>query len=219
MGGYHIGSTGRVEAGGGGIAAVRPQFLCTDLCTRGPGTRRDEGDAPSLRRPTAAHRPRSPRPPETGRDTGDVRRTAHNPEVAGSNPAPATSENGPGDTSRAVLFVRFAGRRTIRVVHVSRHGPHSPSPSGLPKYAAPPRPAAVVDERHRSTPCRSTRSTDSPCLADTCKARPAFGFSEPYLKISRIYQVFFRCHNESRWLLLILTRVWRPAPSGAAGSR
>jgi len=27
-----------------------------------------------------------------GRDKEDVRRTAHNPEVAGSNPAPATKE-------------------------------------------------------------------------------------------------------------------------------
>ena len=118
-------------------------------------------------------------------------------------PARTAREN----TSGCFFFVRFAGRRTIRVVHASRYGPHSPSPGGLPKYAAPPRPAAVVDERHRSTPYLSMRSTDSPCLGDTCKARPAFGFPEPYLKISRIYQVFFRCHNESRWLLHILARV------------
>ena len=50
-------------------------------------------------------------------------------------------------------------------------------------------------------------------------ARPAFGFYEPYLKILRIYQVLFRSHNGSRWLLHILTRVRRPAPSAAAGSR
>ena len=34
--------------------------------------------------------PRSVRSTETLRDARDMRRTAHNPEVAGSNPAPAT---------------------------------------------------------------------------------------------------------------------------------
>ena len=41
-----------------------------------------------------ARRPRSPRQPETYRNAGDGRRSAHNPEVAGSNPAPATKSAG-----------------------------------------------------------------------------------------------------------------------------
>ena len=57
-------------------------------------TRRD-----SLRRGRRSRRsemgsvrpPRSPRPPETARDARDQCRMAHNPEVEGSNPSPATS--------------------------------------------------------------------------------------------------------------------------------
>src|SRR6516165_10663611 len=44
----------------------------------------------------AVRPPRSARRPETTRDRGDAHRMAHNPEVAGSNPAPATSFRRPG---------------------------------------------------------------------------------------------------------------------------
>src|SRR5262249_26885912 len=72
------------------------------------------------------------------------------------------------------------------------------------------------DSRARAAPCvmlpvsatavtrsRSMRSTDSPCLGDTCEARQAFGFPEGYLKKPRIYQAFFRGHTGFRWLLRI----------------
>ncbi len=67
-------------------------FLLTDLLTRLVGTGETGRDAGDGRQ---AHRQVS----ETGRDAGDVgdaRRGAHNPEVAGSNPAPATNSAGQG---------------------------------------------------------------------------------------------------------------------------
>jgi len=55
----------------------------------------DGGDAAGLTRTYPANRPRSARPPETVRDSRDARRMAHNPEVEGSNPSPATKARGP----------------------------------------------------------------------------------------------------------------------------
>src|SRR5262249_27171529 len=46
---------------------------------------------------------------ETGRnvgDVGDVRRSAHNPEVAGSNPAPATKARGPLSNRKRASYPR-----------------------------------------------------------------------------------------------------------------
>jgi hypothetical protein len=57
-------------------------------------TRRDDlrrGRPRGIRKTHAARAPRSARLSETARDGRDGRRTAHNPEVAGSNPAPATN--------------------------------------------------------------------------------------------------------------------------------
>src|SRR5438552_15978376 len=50
------------------------------------------GDAEDLGRLHAADLPRPARRPETARDGRDECRMAHNPEVEGSNPSPATSE-------------------------------------------------------------------------------------------------------------------------------
>ena len=47
--------------------------------------------------------------PRNAGDKGDARRSAHNPEVAGSNPAPATRQNGPPGAS-------WKGRFHARVV-------------------------------------------------------------------------------------------------------
>ncbi len=66
-------------------------YLLTDLLTRLVGTGETGRDAGDGRQ---AH----PQVSETRRDAGDVgdaRRMAHNPEVAGSNPAPATKARGP----------------------------------------------------------------------------------------------------------------------------
>jgi hypothetical protein len=68
-------------------AAGQSARRLTDLLTRPAGTgetARDTGDAQRDLHLVS----------ETGRDVGDggdVRRSAHNPEVAGSNPAPATN--------------------------------------------------------------------------------------------------------------------------------
>jgi len=53
--------------------------VCTNLCTRRARARRHGGDAQTLTHTCATRKPTSPRPPETGRDGRDVRRTAHNP--------------------------------------------------------------------------------------------------------------------------------------------
>ena len=85
--------------------ASRPDHaLSTTGRTRRPTTRYVHGfvhetwrDAPKrgrhggLTRTLADRSARSARSPETARDVRDARRMAHNPEVAGSNPAPATS--------------------------------------------------------------------------------------------------------------------------------
>jgi len=52
---------------------------------------RYSGDAATLTRCHGTGFPRSTWRPETARNGGDARRSAHNPEVAGSNPAPATN--------------------------------------------------------------------------------------------------------------------------------
>jgi hypothetical protein len=68
------------------------------------GTRRDRLRRRRRGRPRATSRanmPRSGRQLETPREGGDVRRMAHNPEVAGSNPAPAT---------------KFAGERPLPIM-------------------------------------------------------------------------------------------------------
>jgi hypothetical protein len=60
-------------------------------------TRRDgvrHGRRRDLAQTRGTRWPRSVRPPETVRDGRDARRMAHNPEVAGSNPAPATKVRG-----------------------------------------------------------------------------------------------------------------------------
>src|SRR5262249_38333045 len=49
--------------------------------------------------------PRLAASPETRRDTRNVSRSSHNPEVAGSNPAPATRQNGPPEKIWRAVFV------------------------------------------------------------------------------------------------------------------
>ena len=68
--------------------------LCTDLCTECNGTSWDGRDIEGGGRLRAVGLPRSMPRPETARDVRDARRMAHNPEVAGSNPAPATKVKG-----------------------------------------------------------------------------------------------------------------------------
>jgi hypothetical protein len=79
--------------GWGGNAAGQLVVLLTDLLTRRCGTGetwRDAGDGQPARWAGQAGRTQVP---ETLRDGGDGCRLSHNPEVAGSNPAPATSKS------------------------------------------------------------------------------------------------------------------------------
>jgi hypothetical protein len=69
--------------------------ICARICARDAAGRIETGEMPTLDSDTAppvdrgkdGHR----RQPDTGRD---ARRSAHNPEVAGSNPTPATKARG-----------------------------------------------------------------------------------------------------------------------------
>ena len=81
--------------------AGQPSVVLTDLLTRScetGETLRSTGDG------HGGHKQIS----ETWRfpgDGGDGRRSAHNPEVAGSNPAPATRSEAPSDHGRGLLHV------------------------------------------------------------------------------------------------------------------
>ncbi len=75
-------------------------FGLTDLLTRLCETGETEREADDSRS-------RHPLLSGTRRNVGDeedVRRSAHNPEVAGSNPAPATWENGLGSIVSGAVF-------------------------------------------------------------------------------------------------------------------
>src|SRR5215467_3056247 len=65
--------------------------LCTDLCTGPLGSGQAAWDAARHQIQIREHSPRRARRAETNRDVRNLRRGAHNPEVAGSNPAPATN--------------------------------------------------------------------------------------------------------------------------------
>ena len=75
----------------GVLVQVIGPLLLTDLLTRRCGTRETARDADDGRR---AHRQVSETRRDAG-DVGDVCRMAHNPEVEGSNPSPATKAKGP----------------------------------------------------------------------------------------------------------------------------
>ena len=49
--------------------------------------------------------------PWNARDVGDARRSAHNPEVEGSNPSPATKAEGPFSNRERAFCMRFAHDR------------------------------------------------------------------------------------------------------------
>jgi len=97
-------------------AAGQSSYRLTDLLTRPLGTgetARDTGDAHRGLRLVS----------ETRRDTrvgGDARRGAHNPEVAGSNPAPATKARGPfSNRERASCLSFVNGFVPRRLTHVA----------------------------------------------------------------------------------------------------
>ena len=74
-------------------------YLLTGLLTRLIGTEKTERDAEDGHRAI-------PQVSETRRDVGDAqdaRRLPHNPEVAGSNPAPATKARGPLSNRKRAL--------------------------------------------------------------------------------------------------------------------
>jgi hypothetical protein len=88
----------------------------------------------------------------------DNGRLTHNPEVAGSNPAPATRQNAPGRLSRGAFFVRFRAAANQSVNHrprnqagrVSRPRRRRLDRQGR-RRAAPPRPAGCRDRVYLAT--------------------------------------------------------------------
>src|SRR5260370_14286489 len=74
----------------------------------------DGGEEEGLTRTGPANRPRSARPPETVRDSRDARRTAHNPEVEGSNPSPATKARGPFSNRERAFCLWFVHGRPLK---------------------------------------------------------------------------------------------------------
>src|SRR5208337_547288 len=110
-------------------AAGQSSYRLTDLLTRPLGTgetARDTGDAHRGLRLVS----------ETRRDTrvgGDARRGAHNPEVAGSNPAPATKARGPFSNRERASGMWFVNG----FVHGRPLAPCLPVPSGLPLAVRP----------------------------------------------------------------------------------
>jgi hypothetical protein len=53
-------------------------------------------------------------------DTGDARRSAHNPEVGGSNSPPATRQNGPPGAPGRAVFMRRVVRTLVRGLSAER---------------------------------------------------------------------------------------------------
>ena len=111
----------------------------TDLLTRSAGTgetERDTGDAHrSLR--LISETPRN-----TG-DGGDVRRGAHNPEVGGSNPPPATKARGPfSNRERASSSMRF--------VHGFVHGARSSGALARPDLQGGERASPMPGDHHHA---------------------------------------------------------------------
>ena len=73
---------------------------------------------------------RGQRRPETVRDGGDERPKAHNPEVEGSNPSPATKARGPF-SNRERAFCMWFANGCVNLAHVmgcpsgSQHGTYA----------------------------------------------------------------------------------------------
>jgi len=85
--------------------------ICARICAQDAagrletrGTQRARHGRPDVRPPRSVQRP------ETMRDGRDRCRMAHNPEVAGSNPAPATKARGPLSNRKRASGPRFVNR-------------------------------------------------------------------------------------------------------------
>jgi hypothetical protein len=68
--------------------------ICARICARDAAGPLETGRLRGTRKTHVARTPRSARISKTARDGRDGRRSAHNPEVAGSNPAPAIKSAG-----------------------------------------------------------------------------------------------------------------------------
>jgi hypothetical protein len=112
--------------------------------------RRRRSEKTLRRRPYGAGLPRSARWPETARDGRDTCRMAHNPEVAGSNSAPATRQNGPGSITSGPFSAtcdRAPGHIRVRSLGASPEMPQVPTVFSL-----------VPLRSARSGPCPSSRT-------------------------------------------------------------
>lgn len=82
---------------------------------------------------------------ETRRDTRNVRRSTHDPQVAGSKPAPATRKTAPGAIAPGAVFVAML---------IQRMGTHRGRAAGSSR-SAPPAQSAVCDRVPGRCFCRS----------------------------------------------------------------
>jgi hypothetical protein len=111
-------------------------------------------------------RPRHPR--ETARDARDARRMAHNPEVEGSNPSPATKARGPfSNRERAFCMWLCAdlGRTPAR-------------PALLDQHCARPAPWPALCRRHLRA--RTSSLPVSSYLYTAPAQRPGWGLVSPW---------------------------------------
>ena len=125
------------------------------------------------------------------RDAGwssSVARWAHNPEVAGSNPAPATRQNGPGDSLPGGVF-----RPSGNPICNHRHSPGSATPLfGGPAAALREHGSATLDEhccyfldRSRTAMTANTVTHCDGQVAPTCNIRSGGKSSRPTCRPSR----------------------------------
>jgi hypothetical protein len=118
--------------------AQQPHRL-TDLLTRPGGTgetTRETGDSCGTNHPVSETR-------QNAGDEQDARRTAHNPEVAGSNPAPATRQDGSLEMTWRAVFVPPV-TRSVTITPATAGG------SAIRQRRTP-------RTAHRRAGCRSTR--------------------------------------------------------------
>jgi hypothetical protein len=98
------------------VHAARRLYLLMGLLTRLVGMGRRSGTPTTRTEPTA----RSAGMRRNAIDTEDPRRMAHNPEAAGSNPAPATKARGRIRTRIRPLAFGYAQRYLVAVLEHSR---------------------------------------------------------------------------------------------------
>ena len=104
------GSHGRARRGCGKLQINR--LFCKPICKPDAARQDETGETePTERDGTGPVRRGHHDPRETARDGRDARRMAHNPEVEGSNPSPATKARGPFSNRERAFCITFVHDR------------------------------------------------------------------------------------------------------------